>query len=139
MHILQSRCYTTASIACREHDVLVVVVFSVVQQSLDSRLRKDPGTSIGRLFLAPDDGLGIRVAVQVLFELLPWEGEDLLDASDGDVLQTLLGTVLDECGINLTRTKDHSVDLLWFSDCFTVLLVWDDPLELRISSEIFDR
>jgi hypothetical protein len=82
--------------------VLVIVMLGLVQQSLDSRLSEDPCTGIGRLLLAPDDGLGVGVRIQVLFELLPREGEQLLDTGYGDIFEALIGAVLDECGVDLT-------------------------------------
>jgi len=54
--------------------MLPVVVFGVIEQSLDSRLGEAPCTGIERFLLAPDNSLGVWIHIEVLFQLLPWEG-----------------------------------------------------------------
>lgn len=139
MRCLQSRRHTTAGVTGGEHDVLVVVMLGVVEKGLDSGLSEDPSTGVGGLFLTPDNGLGVRIRVEVLFELLPWEGEDLLDTGNGGVLEALVGTVFVERGVDLTRAEDHTVNVFRFSYRFAVLGFGDNPLELRVSGEVFNR
>jgi hypothetical protein len=70
------------------------MVFRVVQKSFDSRLGERPCSSVKRFFLTPYDGLGVWVRVEVFFQLLPWEGIELLDAGNSCVLDVVVGAVL---------------------------------------------
>lgn len=74
--------------------MLVVVMLGLVQQGLNAGLCEAPRSRVQRLFLRPDNGLGVRVAVQVLFQLLPGEGVQLLDTRDGNVIQLFLSPIL---------------------------------------------
>lgn len=107
---LQSSSYTGAWVTASIHDVLAVVELSLVQQGLQTRLRERPSSGVKGLFLTPDDGLGVRVHVQVLLQLLPWEGVELLNTGNGSALEALLGTVLVQSGVYLTGTEDDAVD-----------------------------
>lgn len=118
-------------------DVATVVVLCCVQQRLKTRLGEAPGTSVQRLLLAPDDGLGVGVLVQVLTELLPGEGVELLNTRDGHVVDLVLGAVLVQSRIDLTRAEDHALDLLGRLDVAArVGGVGDDPAEARVAGEL---
>jgi len=89
--------------------------------------------------LTPDDGLGIGVCIEVLLQLLPWEGVQLLNTGDGSVLEAVVGTMLVKRCVDLTRAKDDAINVLGLLDCFAVFGVGDDPSELRVAGELFDR
>jgi len=79
-------------------------------------LGEGPGTGVERFFLTPDDGLRVRVGIEVFLQLLPWEGVQLLDTSDRSVLEAVVGTVLGESCVNLARAEDDAINLLWLLD-----------------------
>ena len=139
MRSLQSSSHRRGWVSASIHDVLTIVVFGVIQESLNSRLGKRPSTGIKRFLLSPDDSLSVRVLVEVFLELLPWEWVKLLNTSNGDVLEVLVGTVFVESGVDLTCAKDDALDFIWLGDGFTVLWVGDDPAELRFTGEVLDR
>jgi hypothetical protein len=93
-------------------------------------LSETPCTSVERLFLTPDDCLGIGVTVKVFLELLPWEWVQLLNTGNGSVLDSLISAVFVERGVNLSCAEDNSVDLLGLVDGGAVLGIGDDPLKL---------
>ena len=124
----------TASI----QDVAAVVVLSSVEQSLNTGLDKAPSTSVERLLLGPDDVLGVRVAVQVLLELSPWEGVELLDTGDSGVANALALTVLGKSSVDLTRAQDDTLNLLWLINGGTMSGIRDDPAEVRVTSELVE-
>lgn len=140
MHLLETGSHRRAGVAAGVHDVLTVVVVSVVEQGLNARLSEAPGTSVERLLLSPDDGLGVGVLVKVLLELLPGEGVQLLNAGEGDVVDVVLGTVLVESSPDLTTAENDSVNLLTrLENASLVLRVGDDPLEASVlPSELLD-
>lgn len=107
-----------------------VMMLGLIQQRLNTGLDETPSAGIERLLLTPHDGLRILVAVQVLLELLPGEGVELLNTRDGGVLEALVGAVLVQCSVHLAGTDDHAIDLVGFGNRFTVFWVWDDPLEV---------
>ena len=112
------------------HDVLAVVVLRLVEERLNTRLGETPCARVERLFLSPNDGLGVGVVVEVVLELLPGEGVELLDAGDGDVIDVVVGAVFVEGGVDLAGAEDDAVDLLGGLDAAGgVLGVRDDPLE----------
>lgn len=117
-------------------DVAAVVVLGSVEQSLDAGLGKAPGTGVQRLLLSPDDVLGVGVAVEVLLELSPGEGVQLLDTGDGGVADVVGFTVLDQGGVHLTRAENHTLDLLGLVNGGAVSGVGDDPLEVRVAREL---
>ena len=117
-------------------DVATVVVFRSVQQGLNTRLGVAPGTRVQRLFLRPHNVLGVGVAVKVLLELGPGEGVQLLNTCDSGVADALGLAVLDESSVHLTRAQDHTFDLLGFIDGGPMGGVRDDPLEVRVASEL---
>lgn len=123
----------------RVHDVLAVVVLSLVQQGLQTRLREAPGSRVERLLLAPDDSLGVGVLVEVLLQLLPGEGVQLLKTSEGDVVDLVVGAVLGQSGPDLTRAEDDTVNLLLGLNSTSLMLrIGNDPSEVRISSELLN-
>lgn len=119
--------------------VAAVVVLSRVQERLKTRLGVTPGTGVQRLFLAPDNVLGVGVAVQVLLELRPREGVELLNTGDGGVADALALTVLGQRGVHLTRAKDDTLDLLGLVNGGAVGRVGDDPLEVGVAGELLKR
>lgn len=115
------------------------MVLRAVEQSLDARLSVAPSTSVERLLLRPDDGLGVRVLVEVLAELLPGEGVELLDTGDGNVVDLVVGAVLVKTGIDLARAEDDAVNLLGSLDLARLVgWVGDDPLELGLANELLN-
>lgn len=120
------------------HDVAAVVVLGCVEQGLDARLDEGPGTGVQRLLLAPHDVAGVGVAVQVLAQLVPREGVQLLDTGDGRVANAVGLAVLDERGVHLARADNHALDLLRCVDGVAVGRVADDPLEVRVVAESLD-
>jgi hypothetical protein len=115
-------------------NVTAVVVLGRVQQGLKTGLGVRPGAGIQRLLLAPDDVLGVGVAVKVLLQLSPGEGVQLLNTGDGGVADTVGFTVLGKSGVDLTRAQNDTLDLLGSLDRGTVLGVGDDALEVRVTS-----
>jgi len=91
---LQTRRDGGAGATASVHDVFPVMVLGVVKEGLDTRLGVAPRAGIQGLLLGPDDSLGVAVLVEVVTELLPWEGVELLVTGDGDVVNLLLGAVL---------------------------------------------
>lgn len=134
---LQARRDGRAGIAARKQHVLVVVVLRLVEQRLDARLREAPRARVQRLLLRPHDVLGVRVRVQVLLQLLPGEGVQLLDARDGCVFDALVGPVLVQRGVDLARADYDAGDVLGGVDfAGGVGGVRDDPLEVRVAGEV---
>jgi len=115
-----------------------VVVFCLVQQRFNSWLSETPSTSVQGLFLAPNDGLGVGVFVEVIFELSPWEWIQLFNTGDGGWGDVVVGTVFVESGVDLTGAKDYAVDLLWRIDGFAMLGIFDNPLEAAVIGEFFN-
>lgn len=125
----------TASI----QDVTAVVVLGVVEESLETRLDKAPGTGVEGLLLTPDDVLGVGVAIEGLLELLPREGVELLDTDDGGVLDAFGLTVFRESSKDLTRAENDARDILGLVDGLAVLVLREDPAEVRIANKLLNR
>lgn len=141
MHGLQSRRDTSTRIAPRIHDMSAVMMFRVIQQRLDPRLREAPGPRIQRLLLAPDDGLCVRVAVQVFLQLPPGERVQLLDAGQGDLHALLaFGLAVGVQGrVDLACAEDHAVDFFRGVDGAALVRgIPDQPLEVRVAGELLD-
>lgn len=138
MTALQPRRYAGTRIPPRIKHMPAIMMFRLIQQGLNPRLGKAPPTRIKRFLLAPDDILGIGVHVQVFFELGPGEGVQLLDAGDGDVFVFFGGTVFVQGDVDLAGAEDDTVDVFGLFDSFAVFGVRDDPLEVRVASEVFD-
>ena len=109
---LQTSSHGSGWVTSSIQDVTAVVVLRVVEQSLDTGLNKRPGTSVERLLLTPDNALGIRVAVEVLLQLLPWERSELLDSCDGDIGELLLLTMRVKSSVGLTSAHDNALNLV---------------------------
>ena len=126
---------STASV----HDVLAVVVLGVVKESLEARLSVRPGAGVEGLLLGPNDGLGVRVLVEVLTELLPREGMELLDTGESDVVDLVVLAVLEESGIDLTGAENDTLNLLRGLDLTSLVSrVLKDPAEVSVVSELLD-
>lgn len=139
MRALQPRRHTRARIPPSVHDVLPIVVVGFVQQRLDARLSETPRARIKRLFLAPNDVLGVRVHVEVFLELGPRERVELFDTGDGCVLVLLVCAVLVEGNVDLASTEDDSLNLFRRGNGFVMFRVRDDPLEVGFTGEVLDR
>lgn len=135
---LQARGYTSAWVSAGVHNMLAIMVLSVVQQSLDSGLNERPSTGIKRLLLTPNNGLGVGVLVKILLQQLPWEWIELFNTGNGCTLDLIVGAVLVERSVDLSSTENNAVDRIWFIDGGAVLWVFDNPFKLRITSEILD-
>jgi len=120
------------------YDVAAVVVLGGVEQGLETGLGVRPGTGVQGLFLAPHNVLSVGVAVQVVPQLGPGEGVQLLDTGDGGVANAVGLTVLDQSGVHLARAHDHTLDLLGLVDGGAVGRVGDDPLEVGVLAEGLD-
>ncbi len=83
----------------------------LIQQGLDPGLREAPRARVERLLLRPDDRLGVGVLVQILAQLGPGKGVELLDAGDCDVVEGGVGgSVFVQGDVDLARAEDYSVD-----------------------------
>jgi len=119
--------------------MLAIMILRAVQEGLNAGLGVAPSASIKRLLLGPDDGLGVGIRIQVLAELLPREGMQLLDAGDGDVVEAVVGAVLDEGSIDLAGAEDQAVDLVVRLDGTRLVgRVGDDPAEGGLADELLD-
>lgn len=115
------------------------MVLRLVEERLDAGLGEAPGARVERLLLRPDDGLGVRVHVEVLAELGPGERVELLDAGDGGGGELVFGAVLVQGDVDLAGAEDDAVDLVRGEDGVVFVgRVGDDPLEVRLAGEVFD-
>ena len=138
MRGLQSGCYTGAGVSTGVHNVLVIMMFGLVEEGLNAWLGERPRAGIKRLFLAPNDCLSVRIHVKVLLQLLPWKRVQLLNARDGRVEVFVFGPVFMQCDIYLAGTEDDTVNLLWISNGVAVLWVRDDPSEMCVAGELLN-
>jgi len=69
-------------------------------------------------FLAPHD-FGVLEALGFGSDLVERERSDLLDTSDGDVLELVLHAVLEQLVVDLARTQDETLDLLGRGDALS--------------------
>jgi len=133
---------TGARVATGVEDVSPVVVLGLVEKSLDSGLREGPWSGVEGLLLGPDDRLGVRVRVEVLLQLLPWEWVELLDTGNGSVGDLVLLTVLVQCHVGLASAHDYALNLVVGVELEVVFTIVgdirDDPLEVALASEVFD-
>lgn len=137
MRRLQTRGDRRARAAAGVHDVFPVMVRGLVEQRLNTGLGEAPRARVQRLLLSPDNGLGVGVAVEVLTELLPWEGVKLLDTSNGNVVDVVVSAVLGERSIDLSRAENDTVNLfMGLQTTSLVGRVGDDPAELRVAGEL---
>lgn len=130
MRALQARRHTGAGIPSRIQDMLAIMMFRLIQQGLDAGLGETPSAGVERLFLAPNDVLGVGVHVEVFLELGPGEGIELFDARDGCVLVLVGRAVLVQGGVDLAGAEDDTLDLFGRGDGLVVFRVGDDPLEV---------
>lgn len=138
MNTLQTRRHTRAWIATSIQHMSSVMMFRVIQQRLNTRLHEAPRTRVQGLFLTPHDVLGVRIAVEVVFELLPGERVQLLNACDSGVLDTLALAVFDQSGVNLAGAEDDALDVFGSIDGFAVFGFGDNPVEVGVAGEFFD-
>jgi hypothetical protein len=135
---LQPRRNTCARIAACVHDMLVIMMLRLIKECLDARLGEGPGTGIQGFFLAPDNCLGVGVHVQILFELLPWEGVQLFDTSECCVSDFIVGSVFVKCSVDLTRAEDDTLNALRLVNRLAVLYFRNDPTEVAFTSKFFN-
>lgn len=135
---LETRSHRGAGVTSSIHDVFPLVVLGNIQDRLNTRLRERPRASIKRLLLTPDDRLGVGVAIEVLLDLLPREGVELLDTRDGRVGDALVEAVLVQRGVDLAGTEDHALDVLGLDGGAAVLGLGDDGAELGVADELVD-
>lgn len=116
------------------------MVFGFVKQRLNPWLHKAPSACVQRLLLAPDDGFGVGVHVEILSELSPRERVQLLNASDGGILEVVnvARSVFVQSSVGLTGTENDSVNLLWWRYRVAMLRIRNDPLKVRVPCEVFD-
>lgn len=99
---------------------------------------KAPSTSVQRFLLSPDNCFGVRILVKILLKLLPWEWIQLFDSGNGSILVSIVGTVLVQSGVYLTRAEDDAINVGVVIDGLSVFRIWNDPLELRLARELID-
>lgn len=141
MTALETGGNTGTWVSASVENVLPVVVLGLVEQGLNAWLRETPGTCIKRLFLCPNDRLGIGVRVEVLLQLSPWEGVELLNTGNGSVGEVVGLAVLNQGSVDLTSAENDTLDfLLWLDLELGGLVCWigNDPLEVGITGEVLD-
>ena len=115
------------------------MMFRLVQQCLDPRLRETPRPCIQRLLLRPYDILRVGVHVEVLAQLFPRKGIQLFDARDGGGLDVVLLAVVLEGNVDLAGADYDSLYLFGGIDLFGFVSgIGDDPLEVRVTGEVGD-
>lgn len=73
MTCLQARRDARARVSARIHDMFPIMILGLIEKRFNSWLGEAPCTRIQRLFLAPDDGLGVGIHIEILAELGPWK------------------------------------------------------------------
>lgn len=132
---------STGSNRCRRlsasvSNVGMLVVLGSLEGGVHSRLDVDPGTSVKRLLLSPADILKVGVRVQKLSDLLPREGVQLLDSDDSSLLVSKILSSLEESSPDLAGTEENSLDALLVVDGLAMLVVLNDPLEVRLTNKL---
>lgn len=137
---LQTSRHACTRVSSCIHNVFAVMVFGLVKQRLNPWLHKAPSACVQRLLLAPDDGFGVGVHVEILSELSPRERVQLLNASDGGILEVVnvARSVFVQSSVGLTGTENDSVNLLWWRYRVAMLRIRNDPLKVRVPCEVFD-
>lgn len=141
MTALETSGDTGTRVSASVENVLPVVVLGLVEQRLNAWLRETPGTCIKRLFLCPNDRLGIGVGVEVFLQLSPWEGVELLNAGNGSVGEVVGLAVLNQGSVDLTSAENDTLDFLLWLDLELgrlVCRVGNDPLEVGVTGEVLD-
>lgn len=88
--------------------------------------------------MTPDDILGVRVHVEVLLQLSPWERVELLDTGDCSCLDSLFCPMLVYGDVGLAGTEYDTLNLVRFFNGLAMFRIWNDPLEVGIACEILD-
>ena len=136
---LETRSYTGTGVPPCIHHVAAIVMLCLVQQCLYPGLHERPCTSIEWLFLTPHNVLCVRIGIEVLLQLLPREGIQLLNARDGGILDALAFPMLDQSSVDLARADNDTVDLVVRIDRLVLVSrIWDDPLEVAVSRKVFN-
>lgn len=104
----------------------------IADDCIQSWLYKAPATSVKRLLLSPDDFFHIWIFVQLVAELRPREGVQLLDANNNNIIDLVGFAVFDERSVNLTRTNQETGTFRWIFNRGSVLGLRNQPLEARV-------
>lgn len=86
MASLETSSNTSTGVSSGVLDVFVRVVLGVTDDGIQSRLYKAPGTGIKWLLLGPNDLFQVGVFVQLITELCPREGMQLLNTNNGSII-----------------------------------------------------
>ena len=97
------------------------------------RLNVLPDTHVQGFFLTPDD-FSVRILVGMLLDLLIGEGVELFNTRDGDIVNLVLFTSLQESIVDLTGTHDVLGDLLGFNEMLGMLF-GQVELEVGLASQ----
>lgn len=89
---------------------LVGVVLGLLQGSDQTRLDVSPSTIVQRLFLRPNK-VGVRVLVEMRSKEIIWERAELFNSRDGNVVVTLVFSLLEKLVVDLTGTENVSSNL----------------------------
>jgi hypothetical protein len=127
-----------ARISACVHHVSAVVVFSLVEKSLDARLHETPCACIEWFLLTPDNGLGVGVRVEVVLQLRPREWVELFDTGDCNILDLVCLDIFAESNVDLTCAENDAGDVFGLVDGLAMLRVGDDPLEVGVAGECLD-
>ena len=139
MHCLRSSGDTGTRVPPYISDPFPSMTCRFVHDRLDPRLNVLPGSTIQRLFLTPNDGLGIGIPVQILLDLRPREWVELFQASNCSIPDAVVLPVFVESSVYLARTENDSLDILRRGDGVVGMLgIWNDVLELRVTCELLD-
>lgn len=114
--------------------VLALVVLCLVGGSVDARADVAPCTVVHWLLLAPEK-ISVGVLIKVGCQEIIREGRNLLNTADGDILDTLLFTLLEKSVIHLASAKNVPLDL-FRSDEEVGLDLWDVALEVGLANHL---
>ena len=135
----QARGNAGTRISASIHNVSPIVMLCLIQQRLNTRLHETPRSRIQRLLLTPHDRLRVRVLVEIVSQLCPWEGIELFDACDSGVFLAFGFAMFDKGGVDLTGAHDDAFNLVVGLDgAGFVRRVGDDPLEVGVAGHVFD-
>lgn len=136
----QSGGHTSTRVTAGVKDMTTVVMGGLVEESLNAWLGETPSTRIKGLLLTPDNILSVRITIEVLLELQPWEWVQLLNTSNSGVLDAVTGSVLLQSGINLSGADNNTFNVFFVAvDGRSMFGVGDYPLEVRVTSEVLNR
>lgn len=94
-------------------NIFARVMLCIADDGIQSWLYKAPATGVKRLLLGPDDFVQIGVFVQLITELRPREGVQLLNANDSDIINLVSFAVFDKRGVYLTRANQETGTFGW--------------------------